>query len=421
MAVAPPTEGRVTELINLLQQIAHRPAAVPGDERRLAALLLAAGDRAAAETDSALAATWQTSAPVVRQQVLRDALSGHKLGVSATTALLASVHSGDHISANAAIAVFGSQEPPGLAPADWAVVAKNAVAQREQALPDVESGVLVANHGPPQTFATVALLAFRDGPEDAEDRLAAVTGLGRFDDPRVMQWLELFAATGAFGLEAICGAAAWAARHTKRSADESDAVRRVLWTAARGGEQPADFGVDEWQRWGAIDVLSHMDGFASLLMVAAAYTAGGADLQAWYPPALAQRVMDVCEDRKVAALGADAVVKWVGERSGASVAMPAIGSLEERSNSRCPRVSRRAMVLLEQDGGRREAYEQAAATRAAVEQALVQRGQLMGSFLTQPDTPAAELPQHWASTAELLHPTARAQLLASETSWLATC
>jgi hypothetical protein len=403
----------------VLDRVVGRPAVIPSEIPELRSALVAVGDIGREDVDASLAAGWRAAEPVVRQQVLRDALDGLAPGPAVIAALLASAESSNHVSANAALHVLGSVQPPLLTGTHWQRIARLAASQRGALLPDVEAAVLLCEYGPQEAFATVALCAFREGPEDAEDRQVALCGLGRFDRPEVLPWLEELAAAGVLGVECIGALAQWAMRSgtAVQGAERSQFVR-TLHAAAGHAPRHENHLVDAWQRWAAIDVLCRVVGEEAAPLAVAAWLAGGDDLEPWFMAGVAQRVCDVCPATGPAREGVEAVTAWFQAGGAPALELPPIAPIAMRAGARSPRISRRAMVLLEQSDIEPAAFAAIAASRAAVEQSLVARQQLMASFLVDQHTQGVELGAEWRPTHEILSQAQRQQLEAEERAWL---
>ncbi len=404
----------------ILTRVVERPVVVAADGVSLRAALLQESDLTDAALDEALAVGWRSAAPVVRQQTLRDVLEGQKPGLQLVAAWVASITSGDDISANAAIHLLGCLQPVPLNAQQWRVIGAVAARQRDDLLPEVEAAVLLSQHGPDEAFATIALCAFRDGPEDAEDRQAAITSLGRFDREPVLEWVEKVAASGVLGLEAICAIAQWAMRHLATiDGDTRQHLGNIVRLAAGAGSQGGIHVADAWLRWGAMDLLARLLGPAALPTVAGAWIAGGEDLEPWFLDGMAQRLLDLCPDTACRAKGPAEVLEWMAQNGLEPAELRPIPPVIERVFARSPRISRRAMVLLEQSSEvAADRVAEVKRERAMIEQALVKRRQLMASFLAEPDTEQATLGDEWQPLSTLLDTRARQALLSQERDWL---
>ncbi len=339
-----------------------------------------------------LATLWRQARPTVRAQALREMLEGGQPGPLLVEALLQSVEAGDIDSSNAALHVLGESAQVQLATAGWRRIARVARRERGLVLPDREAALLVARHGPASALPTVLLTALRDGPEDADDRLGALASLGRFDDARAVQLVARVLATGAAGLEGLQAVATAVAR----GGDPDD------WVA--GLQAAVGLDIDAWVRWSALDGLSRMQPAAVVLpWVLAAWRAAGEDLPDWYLPFCEQRARDLKP-------GLD-----LHKAASGNVKLAPLPGLAGRVLSRCPRVARAAMVEWRQQHGDDDAL---VAQRAALEVSLVQRGQLLGSFVARTDTKAAPLGESWRPWSRVLTAAERATLEVEETAWL---
>jgi hypothetical protein len=344
--------------------------------------------------DGTLAELWRQCRPVVRTQALREMLAGARLGPELVHALLGSLDTADPDSGNAALHVLGDAREIPLDASGWRRVARVARRERGQVVPDREATQLLARQGPPSSLPTVLLTAFRPGPEDADDRLGALAGLGRFDDARVPELLARVMKSGAAVLEGLQSAAVAIARGA-----EPEAWLPVLQEAAKTR-------IDAWARWTALDGLTRIVPPAQTLpWLIAALRAGGADLPEWYLPFCAGRAQALAPGVDVAA--------WPGEVP----ALEPLPALAGRVLSRCPRVARAAMVEWQQSHGPDDALIQ---QRAGLEVALVQRGQLLGSFVAGVQTQPSALDGTWRPWAQALEPHERKELQDAEAAWLQT-
>lgn len=342
--------------------------------------------------DVELADLWRQARPVVRSQALRDMLAGAQPGPLLVQALLDTLESSDPDSGNAALHVLAEAREVPLEAAGWRRVARVARRERGLVVPDREAALLLARHGPPSSLATVLLTALRPGPEDADDRLGALAALGRFDDARVPDVLTRVVHGGAAVLESLQAAAVAVARGA-----DPEAWQPVL-------EQAAVRAVDAWGRWSALDGLSRVvPAERALPWLIAAMRAAGDDLPEWYLPFCEQRAQALSPRQP-----------WQQVAGNVPDLQPLPG-LAGRVLSRCPRVARAAMVEWQQGHGRDELVEQ----RAALELALVQRGQLLGSFVAQADTQPAALDRTWQPWADALQLSERQGFQTQEADWLA--
>jgi len=380
-----------------------------GPQPQLAETIRALRGRMAPLADDArlgteLATTWRLAPPSSRSQNLRPLLENLPLGDELRAALLLSIETDDEQSANAALQVLDASQDESLDDEVLRRIGQVARTERSKLLPDKEAVVWLARRTPPQALASLVLAAFREGPEDAEDRLAATAALGRLDDARVPDWIERLIHSGAAHLECLHAVAQAVASHPASSSCWLPAVR--LAVGASGDSQAA---IDPWVRWTALDLLCHIESSTALPWLLASWRAAGEDLPSWYLAKVAARAVAL-------AGGARSVEKLLADPAHAALPelAPLVG-IRARTASRCPRIARRAMVEWAELHG--EATAEAVA-RAAVERTLVERGQLLGSFLADDATAKAELDASWQPNAQLLLPTERAQLLQEEARWL---
>ncbi len=343
--------------------------------------------------DRAVAQLWQIATPVSRATLLAPLCDGAAPGAELTRAAVASVAQGDARSANAGLRVLG--EGATLVAEQWCELGKVASAQRAQTLPDVEATAFLARHGPAEALPTVTLAAFRHGPEDADDRLLAVAALGRFADPRVVNWLRALVRSGCAHLEVIQAAAQLMDRDSAAAADLLEAVAT------------ADHGLDATARWAAVQGLAYLRGAEALPQVLAAWRAGGDDLPGDYLSGLLSLAIHL--EPSLAKSGEAALRKAAAAM--AAPMWPPVPGLVERVASRDARVARQAAALV-------EPTHPALLQRAAVEAALVARKQLLGTLL--PTAPASELGPGWQPSAQRLSNAERRQLEQEEAAWLAT-
>lgn len=342
--------------------------------------------------DRALAQLWQNATPVTRATLLAPLCDGANVGPELTGAAVASVAQGDARSANAGLRVLGDGAT--LDAGQWRQIGKVASAQRPQTLPDIEATAFLARHGPAEALPTVALAAFRPGPEDADDRLLAVAALGRFADPRVPGWLRALVRSGCAHLEVIQAAAQLMDRDSEGAADLLEAVAS------------ADVGLDATARWAAVQGLCHVRGAEALPQVLAAWRAGGEDLPGDYLSGLLSLAIHL---EPSLAKGGEAALR----KAAAAMAAPswsALPGVVERVASRDARVARQAAAAL-------DPAHPALRQRAALEAALVARKQLLGTLL--PAAPAGELGPGWQPSAQRLTSAERRELEQQEAAWLA--
>lgn len=372
-------------------ELSERPAAWEAQVRNLRGQWQLLCVREAAAADAALAQLWQNATPTVRATLLAPLCEDNPLGARSLSALVDSVAQGDVRSANAALRLLG--EGTDLSAEQWRSVGRVARSQRSQGLPDIDVAVMLARSGPREAFATVALTAFRPGPEDADDRLVALGQLGRFGDLRAAGWLAGIAASGSAHLEVIQAAAALLESHPAAAVD---LLSRVA---------AADQGLDALARWTALDGLCHAQGAEALSAVLAGWLAGGADLPAGYLDALRNRAVSL--EPSLAKGGTDALRQ--AARGLKVAAFPPLQGLAGRVLSRDARVARQAAV---EAGPAHPAVQQ----RAGVEAALVARGQLLGSLL--PGAPPVEPGPGFAPNHARMSSADRKALVAEEARWL---
>lgn len=332
-------------------------------------------------------ATWL--APLLEDLALPTAFRGQLAQCAATHR--------DHRVANAALTVLGHGE--GLSPAAWRAIGRRAARERPAVAPDSDCAVFLARHGPRHAWASVALCAFRSGPDDVDDRLVSLGHLGRFGEPRTLPWLRSVVSLGAAHLEVIQSAA-----HALASGADKSAWTDLL--AQAGG---AAVGLDAWARWTALEGLCfHLDR-AARPWVLAALAAGGDDLPAGYADGL-RALLARIDPEQPADLAA---VRAALQRAGRT-AWPQLPAVQDRLFSRDARVAREAAVAWA-SAGRDPAV---LAARAGQEATLVAHGCLIGSLLP----PASAVPVDvaaWSSVADCLPAADRAALQAQEDLWLA--
>lgn len=310
-------------------------------------------------------------------------------------ALLVAVED-DPRSANQALSRLADLPGAIWLPADWRRVARVARLERSKPLPDIDAMVLLARQGPPEALASVALTAFRPGPEDAEDRLVASAQLGRFDDPRVADWIAALLTRGACNLE--CLHAILLAQHWSREAGPWIALlERAAGLGARGTPlETSDAAV----RWTALDGLSHLAPERAFPLLRATLDMLGFDDPPWFRERCALRALDL-----------SARLPTIEHEP---VHLAPLADLRAQVHARCPRVARHAALRWQQGHGRDLWLEQ----RAAIEKALVDRGQLIASLLSTVSTLAAELDESWTPSCDALSEVGRAALIAEESAWL---
>jgi hypothetical protein len=336
------------------------------------------------------ASQWQAAASRTVRRALADAWQGQACGPALAEALLTTIEGVDAEAGNLALQLLATAA---LSASDWRRLAQVAVRERDQLLPDREVAVLLAQRGPRAALSTVVLTAIRPGPEDADDRLLATAALGRFDDVRVPRLLERLAATGTASLEVLQAAA-----DALAAGQDPERWRPVLIAVLHLND------TDAWARWSALDGLSRLDPAGCIPWLVAACRSRGADLPEWYAP--------FCDQRLAALAPGVDPQSWRGE-------LPSMAPLPGRAgrvHSRCARIARQAMAEWQAGGG----DEAVVANRAEVELALVQRGQLLGSFVATADTQPTPLGPAWAPNWQPWGRQERDTWRAEEAAWLAT-
>lgn len=393
------TTGQAERFLRDLDDFLGHATGGPGELFRLRAELLGLQAQGH-DLDPALGDRWRRCKPAMRRDGLARLVEGARVGTSLREAVLRSLEADDEVSANAALTVLSEASEVPLDDEAWRRIARVARRERGQVLPDREAALLLARQGPPQALATVALTAFRPGPEDADDRLVSLACLGRFADPRVAGWLRAVLQSGAATLEAVQAAAI--ALHRGLDPAEIPMLVEGLHAAVRLA------ATDATARWSALDGLCHLADSAALPWVVAAWRAGGPDAPAWFLDACRQRA------RELAPQEHGTTPEAFRALTGPLPEVPPLGDLLARLHSRDARVARRAMVEWQAAHGSPLEIQ----ARAEVEAALVARGQLLGSFVATDDTRQAELGPPWAPTAGLLPPEDRKALQAEEKRWL---
>ncbi len=374
-------------LLQDLQELSADPQ-MPAQLRRPLEARLRAADTLEAALDRGLAQLWSQARPVARTLGLQPALENAAVGPVLRGALLDSVEA-DPASANAALALLADVPAQDWQPAEWQRLARVARSERKKTVPDKEVALLLARLGPPEALATVALTAFREGPEDAEDRLLATAHLGRFADARVAAWLRALLQTGVATMECL-----QAASLAQVYAQDVQPWIANLEAACALPQS------DALARWTALDGLSHLAPARALPLLQATLAARGADLPPWFVP--------YCQER------AAALRALVPDDGAEPVALTPLPGLHAQVLARCPRIARRAAVLWREKSG----DEALLLERAGIERALVDRHQLMASFLAGPETPAAELGEAWSPNWLVFGETQRGWLVAEESAWL---
>ncbi len=302
----------------------------------------------------------------------------------------------DHRVANAALTVLGHGE--GLTAAAWVAIGRRAANERPLVAPDSDCAVFLARHGPPEAWVSVALCAFRPGPDDVDDRLVSLGHLGRFGQDRTLPWLRALVGLGAAHLEVIQSAA-----HALASGADKAAWTELLVTCGGAAE-----GLDAWARWTALEGLCFHLGDAARGHVLAALAAGGDDLPAGYADGVAALLARIAPDQPTdlsalrAALQRDKVTAW-----------PPLPGLRRRVASRDARVAREAAVAWAASTGDAGVL----AERASREATLVAHGRLIGSLLPPAPQVAIDLAA-WSSVADCMPAADRSALQAHEAAWL---
>jgi hypothetical protein len=385
-------DARMASLIERPDQLQHQLRAVRADVYEIVG-------QNPEEFDQLAANWWATNGAPARRLVLEPVLEGVDVGPLLLEALLKSVETADDRSANAALSLLAGEAE--LSGAQWQRLARVARRQRSAWLPDIDAVQLLARRGPPQALASVALTAFRQGPEDADDRLACIAALGRFDDDRVLGWLISLGRTGSCSME-VLQAAAQAMALGLHGGERENPLANLLLALAR-----ADVGLDALLRWSALEGLSHLRGTEALAAVLAAHRAGGSDLPDGYVQGLAALAMSL---EPSLAKGGEAGLVAAAEALAAGDHWPPVPGRDQRAMSRDARVARQA--AFEEPHPSQEVLH----ARAGIEAALVARKQLVGTLL--PAAAPTPIPEHFAANWRCLSQTERDQLANEETSWL---
>lgn len=335
---------------------------------------------------SALQQLWQGANVEVRANWLAPVLSGQTLPAQFRQFLALRAPQGDTRSLDAALEVVGNGDD--LTDAHWQALVRRCVRERDQVVPDSEAAVFVARHGSAQCFSTVALTAFRNGPEDADDRLVALGQLGRFAQAQSLPWLLAVANRGAAHLEVVQAAS------LAMGGGAAPAQWSRLLTAVGGCPR----GLDALARWSALQALCHFIGPAAEPYVAAAAAAGGADLPDGYADGLRAQI---------------AVLGVSHTRHSDLPVWPPLPDLRGQVHSRDARVARQSAVLWQQAQGDPAELSH----RAGMEAALVARGQLLASLL--PVTAASvELSADWRPICDILTAAERTELANFEADYV---
>lgn len=340
-----------------------------------------------------LADLWRKSSADLKAIWLAPLLENNELPAAFRHALADEAARAAPRPCNAALQVLGDGGE--LQTAHWRQLARRARQERGELVPPSDCAVFIARHAPPELLPTVALTAFRHGPEDADDRTVALGNIGRAGPQRAVAWCLALARLGACHLE-LCQSAAHAL------ANGGD---RELWTAVIAAVAGADRGLDAWARWTALEGLCHANPARALPAVLAAWRAGGDDLPAGFADGVAAqaRSLDPSLTDHSALRAASAAV----------APMPPLPKLQLRVMSRDARVARQAAMQWQAAGGDPDWLLQ----RARLEKTLVQRGLLLGSLLPLVDD-AAELPADWGCAAEVISASERMALQAEEDAFI---
>ena len=420
------------EVLNQLRtQLANRDtSAIADGVTALVAALSVVKRSDATAADAMLTAAWQTADMAWSRQVLVPALADWIPGPALLQAWLLSADGDDHITANAAVELLcAAARSASLESAVCTHIWRrlSAVARRHRAdrLPEVAAAAALARQGPADCLATVALTAFRNGPEDADDRLVALACLGRFADPRVLPWLLAALATGAASLEALAALARWIERaDAGLRASQADGLRGLLEAALlRHGSDPGDCA-DAWQRWSTLRALASLLGQDALAHVVGAWQAVGTDDPPWYGHYLACLAAELADDGHIAGGDLTLAETRLSAAGACPFAMPILPSPRESLLARSPRIGRQAVASSQDCPAAGPEIADLIAKRAAIEAALVRRGQLIASFLRDPsgepgdvDLTQEELAP-WAPWSRQMGDAERAQLAAEESRWI---
>lgn len=389
-----------------------------------------AGLEAAAElagaVDAACANGWRAAGGHTRAQGLRTALEDLPAGPQLRAAWLESVLEGDRVSAEAAVALLRGLPPETDDAPAWRKLCALARQQRDRNLPEVGAALLVAERGPAACLPTVALTAFRDGPDDAEDRHAAVAGLGAHDDPAVVPWLVALVRGGALALPAVQGLDRWLRRHPASATAATgetpagwDAATQALgWAAGIGARGLPPAAIDATLRWMALDGLARAQGAAALPALVGAWLAGG-DAPPWYLTFLVERVASVAEVPAGGRVDLPGALAMLRARGMTVAPMAPLAGPDVRLSSPAPRIALAATVQLRSSALPTERVQALLEARAVWDKTLVARGQMMTSMLVTDRTEAADPGPAFAPAHLLLDASTRADLEAAEQAWIA--
>ena len=345
---------------------------------------------------TALRQLWATADHQLQAVWLAPLLEGQDLPTDFRRALAILAGTLPDRASNAALQILGHGEH--IDSAGWQAVGKRALAQRPAIAPESDCAVFLARHGPPQAFASVALTAFRHGPDDADDRLVALGQLGRFADSRSVGWYLRVADIGAAHMEVIQAAAlALAAGGDKQA-----------WTGVLVRSAGCAHGLDAWARWTALEGLVFHLGAEALPFALAALHAAGDDLPDGYLQGVTTHVVQLDGNQKLDS----ASLTVAGQRLNAP-SWPPLPGLRQRVDSRDARVAREAAFVWEQNGSDPKVLQQ----RAAVECALMQAKVLIGSLLAPTDPAALDLAA-WSTISSAVSAVDRDRLQEQERQWL---
>lgn len=379
-----------------LNQPPADPAAWPSWLSELRAqwrqLALSAADVA----DDLAATAWRRASPEQRRQVVAAVLADHLVGPHLAAELIQAVAGRDLVTAQTALTLLAGAT---LDAAQWRQIGRVAAAERAKKVPDVDAAALLARQGPPEALPTVVLTAFRPGPEDADDRLVAISHLGRWRDDAIPALLARLASTGSCHLEIIQSVAhAMSVGHARAFPDDGH------WAGVLVASLCCDQGHDAISRWSALDGLCHLEPATAARYLAAAQWPLTADDPSWFRAAVTARghALQPAPGQPVLAEAP------LPARTHADGLKPLPG-LALRVQSRDARVARQAAVQSGVDAAD-------LAMRAAWEASMVARGQLLGSLL--PPAAPAPLPSTFSPNWLVLDDAERRDWLAREATWL---
>ena len=356
--------------------------------------------------DEALGRWWSSAAATDRVLAGRVCAEDRELGARWVSAML------DHLAScplegaltndqyrdfNASLGALRSARTLTLSPDQWRVVGRLARHQRSAPVPELDAAQLLAERAPTSAGPSVALTAFRPGPEDAEDRLISLADPGRFTSLTERRgWIVDVLAAGAAGLEAIASLSRWAV--TAAAADDAEGLSAYVEALQAHLRRPVTDGVgDAWVRWQALDALSRAAPQQARPWLLGALEADEYGDAPWFTVQVKARLQ---------LLGPD--------QDHQPVKMPPLPDMTQRIASRCQRIARQAAVVSNED----PAYAAALQQRAVVEAHLVGRGQLMASFLVPDELSPMELEPRFQPWSEMLSAQQRADLQRLEDAWL---